>query len=135
MMTSSQERHEIIDTLSRLLQEREAIQFAYLHGSFLDEIPFHDIDIGVYLEGLSPLAMEMFAVDLSDHLSRQIGCPVDARALNNAPVSFVFQVLRGKLLVDRNSDLHGRIFEQTVCRYLDLKPLLLRATKEAFAGA
>ncbi len=132
---SDAERQELAATLAHLLEGESTIQFAYLHGSFLDTIPCHDIDIGVYLEGLPPLDMELFAMELGSRLGRQVHCPVDVRVLNNAPVPFAFQVLRGRLLQQNNPDLLARFFERTVSRYLDLKPLLLKATKEAFADA
>ena len=132
---SGQQKQEIISALTSLLQRHAAIQFAYLYGSFLADMPCHDIDIGVYLDGLAPLDMGLFAVELSAQLGSQAKCPVDVRILNNAPLPFIYQVLRGKLLLENNPDLHGRIFEHTVSRYLDLKPLLLRATKEAFTNA
>ncbi len=132
---SYQEKQEIITILVSLLQKRATVQFAYLYGSFLDEIPYHDIDLGVYLDDLPLLDMKLFAVDLGAQLGRQVNCPVDVRVLNNAPVSFMFQVLRGRLLLQNNPELHDQIFERTVSRHLDIKPLLLRAMKEAFADA
>lgn len=132
---SETEKRALAATIAGLLAEIPEIKFAYLYGSFLDQVPCHDMDIGVYLEDLPPLDTEIFAIDLGAGLSRQAPCPVDVRSLNNASVPFRYQVLRGKLLVEKDPELHSRIVEQTIARYLDIKPLLLRATKEAFTGA
>lgn len=132
---TGREKQEVITALTLLLQEERSIQFAYLYGSFLDELPCHDIDIGVYLHGPASPEMGLLAAELGGRLQRKVNCPVDVRVLNNAPVSFLFQVLKGRLLQKNNPDLHDNIFERTISRYLDMKPLLLGATKEAFADA
>jgi len=132
---SEEEKRKLTATLAGLLAKIPEIRFAYLYGSFLDQLPCHDMDVGVYLEGLLPPDAELFAVELGAGLSRQMPCPVDVRALNNAPVPFRFQVLKGILLVEQDLEQHSRFFSRTVGRYLDIKPLLLNATKEAFADA
>jgi predicted nucleotidyltransferase len=46
----------------------QKIKFAFLFGSFLDShevsIPFHDIDIGIYLEEVGKIESIHFALDL-----------------------------------------------------------------------
>ena len=59
--------------------------------------------------------------------------PVDIRILNFAPVPFRFQVIRGKLIYVRDEEVHSEFIEDTMRIYLDIKPILYRATKEAFA--
>lgn len=132
---SEEEKRGLTATVAGLLAEIPEIKFAYLYGSFLDQTPCHDMDIGVYLGDIPPLDMDLFALELGARLSRQAPCPLDVRPINNASVPFRYQVLRGNLLIENDPELHSRFFEQTVARYLDIKPLLLRATKEAFADA
>ena len=132
---SDEEKLRLITLLRSLLDNQDAIQFAYLYGSFLDDIPCHDIDIGVYVKEIQGTEMTFYALELGEQLSRETICPVDVRVLNDAPVSFLFHVLKGKLLTEQNPERHAQIFEQTVSRYLDMQPLLLQATREAFGNA
>lgn len=59
--------------------------------------------------------------------------PVDIRILNFAPVPFRFEVVRGKRIYVRDEQTHSEFLEDTMRRYLDIQPILYRATKEAFA--
>ena len=132
---SKAEKDKLIALFHSLLDNQEAIQFAYLYGSFLDDLPCHDIDIGVYVQGIKGIDKTFYALKLGEQFSREAGCPVDVRVLNDAPVSFLFHVLKGKLLTEQNPELHAQVFEKTVSRYLDIQPLLLQATREAFGNA
>lgn len=126
-------RLEIAARLGGLLADEPAVAFAYLHGSFLTELPFHDIDIGVHLTD-PPERQTQHAVDLTDRLSRHVGYPVDVRPLNHAPLSFVFHALQGELLVSHDDELLGRVLDRTGREYLDLAPLLRQATRDAFSA-
>ena len=44
-------KHQILERLASLMKNREEVVFAYAHGSFTEDIPFHDIDLGVYVQG------------------------------------------------------------------------------------
>lgn len=57
---------------------------------------------------------------------------MDVRVLNLAPVLFVYHVIRGVLIFVRNEELRVRVVEETVGRYLDLKPVIHRGIREAF---
>ncbi len=97
------------------------------------DMPFHDIDLGVFFAGKNQLQMSEAAIDLAVFLSRTTGYPVDVRVLNHAPVSFVYNVLKGKLIYENDEDIRCRVMESTVRQYLDMKPILHLATKEAFS--
>ncbi len=109
------------------------VAFAYLYGSFIGSEPFHDVDVGVYLNGPDPHQDMPFSVVLAQRLSKRLQLPVDVRILNGAPVSFLHHVLRGRLLVSHDDDFLGDVMEDTIRRYLDMAPILRRSTKEAFA--
>ncbi len=99
---SSVERERLILAIKdRLIQEPDIV-FAYLHGSFVTEESFRDIDVGIFVgvpKGFS------FESDLSFALSTGLGYEVDVRAINDAPVAFQMAVLRnGRLLFSRNAD-------------------------------
>ena len=132
---SNAEKDRLVAIFRSLLISQDVIQFAYLYGSFLDDLPCHDIDIGIYVQGITVTDMTFYALELGEQFSREAGCPVDVRVLNDAPVSFMFHVLKGELLSEQNPELHAQVFEKTVSRYLDMQPLLLQATREAFGNA
>jgi hypothetical protein len=59
---------------------------------------------------------------------------VDLRALNQAPLGFRFHVFQGELLFSRDETVRGPLVEETLWRYLDLKPLRWHALKEAMTS-
>lgn len=123
-------RAHVREQLARELATHADVAFAYLYGSFVESDAFHDVDVGVYF---SPPPTGALASALAQSLSDRAKLPVDVRPLNGAPVSFVYHVLRGQLLLSRDDALLAEVMEQTVHRYLDIAPLLRLSTKEAFA--
>ncbi len=66
-------KNQLESRISEFLLKTEGIHFAYIHGSFTDvDIPFHDIDLGVFFAGNNRLQMFEAAVDLAVLLSRTI---------------------------------------------------------------
>ena len=104
-------RAEVARALSDSLDREPHVVFAYLHGSFVGTWPFHDIDVGVYLNSAAS-DQTRHAVDVADRLSRRVGYPVDVRVLNVAPVPFVFRTLQGELLVSHDDDCLADVLEQ-----------------------
>lgn len=132
-----EEREAIVATLKRVLEAQPDIQFAYLYGSFLEDLPFHDVDIAVYLEGgadFTDRALDL--AEAAERALRQAGhpLPVDVRVLNSAPLGFRYHVFRGRLLMSRDEDLRVREVTRTLTMYLDIRPLLRSALKEAIAS-
>lgn|SRR5262245_49669917 len=121
-------RDQIVD----VLQAEPNVVFAYLHGSFLSADRFHDIDVAVYLNEESSQTRRI--IELADRLTMTLGYPVDVRALNASPVSFAFKAMQGDLLISRDEERLGDVLERTGRRYLDIAPILLRATRDAFAS-
>ena len=112
---SSVERERLIRAIKeRLLQEPDIV-FAYLHGSFLTEESFRDIDVGI----LSGVAKDLsFESDLSYELSTALGYEIDIRVINDAPVAFQMAALRnGRLLLSRNDDARTDFIENVGRRY------------------
>ncbi len=127
-------REAIIDTLTGLLRADADVVFAYAHGSFVGGDEFRDIDVGLFLAG-SPDQRTARALEISGRLSAGAGYPVDVRALNDAPVSFLFHVLcAGRLLVSRNDELLADLIERTARSYHDIAPLLRQSTIDAFGS-
>ena len=122
-------KHEISD----ILRQDDSICFAYIYGSFTDiNVPFHDIDLGVFLRGRNHLEMTKIAVDLAVKLSKKTTFSVDVRVLNAAPVTFVFNVIKGEIICENDEQIRCTVVENTLRHYFDIRPILAQATKEAF---
>jgi predicted nucleotidyltransferase len=131
---TSDERARMIGVLSAALSEDPRVDFAYLHGSFLGPLPFHDIDVAVMFTREAESDLAGAALSLGDQLERVIGHTVDVRALNRAPLTFQFKAARGRLLACRDEVRVATFVERLLPRYFDLAPRLDRATREAFAS-
>ena len=154
-----EERETILAVLGKVLAARPKVMFAYAYGSFLENRPFHDIDVGVYVTMEDKRKAGSLSLDLPIvleysfmHLFKEQGSQlttwertegeyprvhrlsVDVRVLNWAPVSFCYHVLCGRLLSCHDENVHVHWAEQVISRYLDLKPLRHRALKEAMAS-
>ncbi len=129
-----EERRQLVDDLRDVLESQEKIAFAYLYGSFAEGLPFHDVDVGVYAQGVKESEATSYAILLAELLTSRLHIPVDVRVLNFAPVTFLFHVFRGDLIQEKDEDVRSEIMERTVQKYLDLKPILYRGMKEAFAA-
>ena len=128
------ERERIRNTLVTVLESEPDLEFAWLHGSFLAADEFHDIDIGVHLSATADVRLQR-GLELAVRLDQQIGFPIDVRALNDAPATFLFHVFReGRLLLSRNDECLADLMERTVREYLDAAPLLRQATIEAYGA-
>ncbi|MCX8116665.1 MAG: nucleotidyltransferase domain-containing protein [Desulfobacterota bacterium] len=128
------QRERMTEQLRELLIGYPEIAFAYLYGSFAENLPFHDVDIGIYLSEIGQEEATSFGLALSQTLSKEVKVPLDVRVLNFAPISFVYQVVRGILMLERNEALRVSIVEDAIRKYLDIKPLLHRGIKEAFGS-
>lgn len=136
------ERETILHNLQRALEAQPRVVFAYVYGSFLEDRPFHDIDVAVYLDP-AEREMSLFALELASNLEKSlvrtpdraaVCLPVDVRVLNRAPLGFCYHAFRGKLLSSRDDTVRTQWVERVVSRYLDLKPLRQRALKEAMTA-
>jgi hypothetical protein len=137
------EREAMLGVVRKTLEIQSDVTFAYVHGSFLAEQPFHDVDIAVYfIDTAVERLIGRRLITLRHELSHPLGCTfsqptpeADVRALNLAPLGFCYQVLRGgRLLLSR--DEAARIHWETgiVARYLDVQPLRRQALKEAMTA-
>jgi uncharacterized protein len=138
-LSVNQER--IIGNIREILINCDFICAAYLFGSFLRSGTYNDIDLGVYLS-YNPDPYERFK------LGNQIGqkveqgihprTHVDVRILNNAPVTFTYEVIStGLLLINSNNSKFTEFETDTLIRYLDMQPwfeLLDQQYLERIAG-
>ena len=128
------ERTRAARAITAALEAEPDVVFAYLHGSFLSGDGFHDIDVAVRLAA-PPDRRLTRALDLAVQLGGETGFPVDVRRLDEASLAFRFHVFRtGRLLLDRDEELLADCMERTMREYLDIAPLVRRATVEAFGA-
>lgn len=118
---SRSEKEQIRERLRAALEPREEVLFAYLHGSFLLEVPFEDIDVAVYLrEGSSDLQDSLqYAFHLANTLERVLGLPVDVQVLNHAPRGMQFSATAGHLLLCRDEEFRCQFLERLWLEIMD----------------
>lgn len=132
------EKEAVLRRAADALRKEEAVLFAYAHGSFLENRPFRDLDLAVYVR---PERMQAgrtrFETGLEASIRKALDSrfPVDVRELNRSGIPFQYHAIRGRLLVDRDPETRWALMTWVVARYLDLEPILRHHTKEAFAHA
>ena len=126
-------RTELKRIIAETLAARDDIGFAYLFGSFVDgREAFRDIDLGVCFRQGDRSSHFQEGIELSVQLTKKTTIPADVRPLNEAPVTFIYTVLKGELIDNSDDDLRCRVTERTLREYLDMQPLLERAMREAW---
>lgn len=104
---------------------------AYLHGSFTSSGRYRDIDIAIYLKDPPDSSLDL-ELGLEAGLSETLHCPVDVRVLNNAPLSFRYQVIKdGQAIIVNDDDARTEFVEATTLDYLDFAPFRKMYLKEA----
>jgi hypothetical protein len=119
----------LVAKLTEFLSRKESVLFAYLHGSFLKEKFFRDIDVAVYLDSKHfKYAGHMFDYCLSLAAECDLtipGNPIDIKFLNATPLPFRFEVVtRGQLLFTRDEEAHIDFVVRTRSLYFDFLPHL-----------
>ncbi len=110
-------------SIRQLLETKEEILFAYLHGSFLWGKGYRDIDVAVYVDPSRVGDFLEYELRLSIELEVSLGFPVDVKVLNNAPPAFRYRVLEGEPLVIKDEKAWLEFYDLTVREYLDFRPL------------
>lgn len=131
---SPAQREQIYLRLRDELEREPGVRFAYLYGSILDSDRIHDVDVGIFLDEPAPLHQGRIADSLSVALRAAVNVTVDIRILNEAPLTFLYHVLRGRLLSCRDETFLTDMMEDVARRYLDLAPFLRLSTKDAFGA-
>ncbi|GAB6887213.1 nucleotidyltransferase domain-containing protein [Desulfothermus okinawensis JCM 13304] len=141
---NKKERDKIQIVLKESLIDIDKIIFCYIYGSFVSEMPFRDIDIGIYLRPEIENNSILIDLDIGNYIENIIVdklkekgpgyIPIDIKILNQAPVTFSYHVIKGTLLFSRNEDIRVGWTVWVVTRYLDLKPIRYKALKEAMTS-
>lgn len=131
---SEKQKESIINRIARQMGKMPEIIFAFLHGSFLDEAPFGDLDLAIFVDPSCPAAgdkaleYELKTEMLLEHIA---GIPVDVRILNQAPKPFRYSVLKnGRLIFCRDDELYADFLSHTLVSYFDFAPYRKRYLKE-----
>lgn len=126
-------KEQTFQRLKDLLSKDKDILFAYLHGSFLEQAEFDDIDVGLCLgeKSIQQIDPVDYEISLSLKSEEEIGIAVDVKILNFAPLCFKYQVSCGRLLFSQN-ELKREEFLCNVWReYFDFQPISKIYLKEA----
>lgn len=116
-------RGEVVSLISKFLEERIEILFAYLYGSFLHADSPKDIDLAVFLHGEEQFNYLKYSLQLSREveglLDPRYG-DVDVRTLNSAPLYFQYEVIKtGNPIFVRDKGERVRFETRTTIEYLD----------------
>lgn len=115
------EKQVIIKQISSRFSKQKKIVFAYIFGSFVSEKKFTDIDIGIFIANKKGINTLNFELRMENDINSFIHFPVDVRIINDAPISFVYHVIKDGVLIKDDApclraDFEGMIFK----KYLDL---------------
>jgi len=128
---SESDKKIIMERLRYSLEKRPNLLFAYVYGSFVMADKFRDIDIAVYLKQIpsTPLHVELeLETELGNIIKNYL---VDVRILNNAPLSFRYNVIKsGKPIVVVDDDARTDFEEATLSNYFDFSPFRKMYLKE-----
>lgn len=135
MARSQVDRERLVHALQCAIEACPAVVLAVLHGSFLKGGPYRDMDVAVWLtpEGRSADERFRFVLDLSVRLHLELGCAVDVRALEDAPLAFRYHALQGRPLVVRDETFLDELRARTWDDYLDFQPFARQYLREALS--
>ncbi len=124
-------REKLVHKLAHLLEQEEKVLFAYLHGSFVDNKRFRDIDVGIFLQEMPPIDRLNYELELEELLSRELKYPADVRSLNQAPPSFCYAVIKkGNLILEKDEAARVEFEMMTLRKYFDFLPFRRRFLQE-----
>lgn len=127
-------KNMLLKKLAGIIDSHTAISFAYIYGSFLGDNAFGDIDTAIYLNENHVQSKEQVIrqeLDLEMTLQEKFGYPFDVRAINYAPLSFRYNVLKnGRMLCSKDEELRVNFVTRTIDNYIDFLPYRKRYLKE-----
>ncbi|BAF60288.1 predicted nucleotidyltransferases [Pelotomaculum thermopropionicum SI] len=124
----------MIARIAGQLDKMPEIIFAFVHGSFLDEGDFGDIDLALFVDHSCPAVKDKaleYELKMEMLLEKVAGVPVDVRVLNLSPQPFRYSVLKnGRLLFCRDEEVYADFLSHTLVSYFDFAPYRNRYLKE-----
>lgn len=122
---SIEEKKEIINTLREILIRRKEIEFAIIFGTFISELPFKDIDIGVYLNKslIKKINKIDYIINLGSIIEEKLKVyKIDLVILNDLEFTFLYHVFKeGKLIFARNKEKYYEFVIYVIENFLDFK--------------
>lgn len=119
---SDRDKQDLISKISHIFSTKKDIVFAYIFGSFISKDEFKDIDVGVYIYNIETATILKSELELERELEDIIRIPADVRIINNAPISFVYNILRNKVVIlDNDIDLRSDFEGIVLKKYFDLQ--------------
>ena len=130
------QRKQIRERLASVLAGDPCLGFAYLYGSFVERIPFRDVDVAAWVKPETGAGMSLldYELDLGVRLQRLLRVPVDVRTLNNAPLAFRYHATRGVLLFSHDEEMRSALVETWRHAYWDYQPVARRHLLEVLRG-
>lgn len=127
-----QSYQKVLNKIEKALENESQIVFAYLHGSFLQKTNFGDIDLAIYLQGISEQYFLKYEASLERSLEESISLPVDVRVLNTAPLAFRYSAIKNGLqLINKDHNKRVDFETMTFKLYFDFQPFRKRYLEEA----
>ncbi|MFQ6062787.1 MAG: nucleotidyltransferase domain-containing protein [Methanosarcinales archaeon] len=116
------EKRRLLKKLKKHLKKIENLEFAYVHGSFVELEEFRDIDVAIWVK--DPENAFYYAVRVSMNLEIELKMKIDVHVLNEAPITFRYNVYkRGILLFSKNDRLRLEEEIKISMMYFDLEQL------------
>lgn len=130
------EKNLVVRELQEALHQRPEVLFALLHGSFIAEGPFRDIDLAVYVHSSAAKGVSFrdYESDLAVAFTLKVHMSVDVRVLNDAPVACRYHALKGLVLLVRDTEFLDAFRARTWDEYFDFASFARRSLREAIGG-
>ncbi|NSW83211.1 MAG: nucleotidyltransferase domain-containing protein [Syntrophothermus sp.] len=121
---SNEEKDFISTIVNKRLSEYPEVRFAFLHGSFLENLPSRDIDIAVYFDPrLDSETILDLTLKLSVEITSSIHIQADVHALNLANNDFRYHATQGQVVLSRDDEETFGFIENTWLAFMDFHPL------------
>lgn len=119
------DKKKIINKLRAILLKKKEIEFALVFGSFVSDLPFEDIDVGIYLnkDYLEKINKLDYIIELGIYLEEKIkSFEIDLVILNDLDYNFLYHVFKeGKILFARDKEKYYDFIIYVIENYLDYK--------------
>ena len=114
-------KEKLVTEISFYLEKNfKEIVAVYLYGSFVTNLFFSDIDLGIITKNDFERTLN-FELDLENKLEKIVKYSVDVRVLNRAPLSFCQNVIRQrKVILDKDPNLRADFEGQILKQYFDV---------------
>jgi len=115
------EKEKLVTEISFYLEKNfKEIVAVYLYGSFVTNLFFSDIDLGILTKNDFERTLN-FELDLENKLEKIVKYSMDVRVLNRAPLSFSQNVIRQrKVILDKDPNLRADFEGQILKQYFDV---------------